>query len=261
MIAAALLLMAGQAGPPIPPAPAPAAAAPLVFAPPFGPPMHYRVTTRRLSRDGTMASYTLDYLLQWERAGRGIRLVATLQRTGADARPDLAKAFTGLMQPLVGEPVTYLVAVDGSRIDLVDPEGLWARVMAQTQAMAAAADQPEAKRAAQLLAALSPADRESLATADIRALVVPANTDIPAPSGEGVSVQQGGGLRTISRTEQGELASRTGAAQRVEVERNWTVDTATGLLVAERRQSWLTGAAGGERRLAEEQIRELDTHR
>lgn len=260
MIAAALLLMAGQAGPASLPAPPVTAAAPLVFAPPPGP-MHYHVTTRRLSRDGTMASYTLDYLLQWERAGRGIRLVATLQRTGSDARPELARAFAGLMQPLVGEPVAYLVAADGSSIDLVDPDGLWARVMAQTEAMAAAADQPEAKRAAQLLAALSPADRERLATADIRALVAPANSDIPAVPGEGVSVRQDGALRTIARTEQGDLAARTGAAQRVEVERHWTVDTATGLLVAERRQSWLTGAAGGECRLAEEQIRVLDTDR
>lgn len=261
MIAAVLLLLAGQAGPAALPAPPPAVAGPRVFAPPLGSPMRYRVTTRRLSRDGTIASYTLDYLLQWERAGRGIRLVATLQRTGSDARPELAGAFTSLMQPLVGEPVTYLVAADGSSIDLVDPDGLWARVMAQTEAMAAAADQPEAKSAARLLAALSPGDREKLATADIRALVATANADIPASSGAGVAVRQDGNLRTIARTERGEVSARAGAPQPLVVERNWTVDTATGLLIAERRQSWLTGPVGDERQLAEEQIRELDADR
>lgn len=263
MIAAALLLAGQSAAAPPPATPTTSPTPPTiaengVFAPPLGQPMRYRVTTRRLTRDGTMASYTLVYALQCERVGRGIQLVATLRGIESDARPDLAKAVSGLVQPLVGEAITYLVAADGSRIDPVDPEALWERVTARIQAMAAAAERPEAQQVARLLAALPPAEREKLATADVRALVAPANADIPAFPAVGVTVRQDGALRIVARTEKSALATKAGPPQPLDIDRSWAIDAATGLLVGERRQSWIAAPDGGGRKLVEEQIRALD---
>lgn len=252
---AALLLLADPVV--APPPPAPLAASPIAFAPPIGRTMTYRVTNRRLARDGSMANFTLVYALRWDRVGRGVQLVATLRDVTSDARPELAQAFDRLMQPLVDQAITYLVAPDGSHIDLVDPEGLWQRVLGQTQAMAGAAGQAEAKQAARLLAALSPADRERLATSDIRALIVPANAEIPASAATGVSARQEGGLRTIARTEKSDSAA-VGAQPPIEIDARWTIDAATGLLVGERRQSWIAGAGEGGRRLVEERIRQVE---
>lgn len=254
---AALLLMAAEpAVTTLPPA-APVTAQ-SVFAPPLDQPMTYRVTTRRLSRDGSIASYVQVYTLRWERVGRGVQLVATLDKVESDARAELAGAFRHLLQPLVGEPVTYLVAPDGSRVDLVDPEGLWQRVMGQTQAMAAAAGQPEAKQLAQMLAALPPEEREKLATSDVRAVVAPANAEIPsAIPATGIIVRQDGALRTMTRLEKSYVASGAGGMRPLEVDASWTVDAATGLLVGERRQSWIAEPDGSGRKLVEERIRTL----
>lgn len=253
-IAAALLLLvqvSGDAAPP--PAQTPAFTA---FAPPTGRPMTYRVTARRLARDGTMVSYTLVYALQWSRVGRGIRLAATLRDIESDGRPELAQAFSGLFQPLVGQEMTYLVAPDGSSIDLVDPEAAWARVLAHIQRMGETSDRPEAKQLAKLLAALPPTERDRLIASDIRAFVAPANTDLLAAATQGGTGDEGG-LRTLAVSERTEVPTGTGARP-VEIITAWRVDPATGLVASERRQSWLVGDPGGTRTLVEERLRALD---
>lgn len=230
------------------------------FAPPVGVPMTYRVTTRRIGRDGALINFALVYAVQWHQAGRGYRLDAVLQRIDSDARPDVTRALTMMLQPLVGEATAYLVAPDGSRIDLVDPEQLWARVTARIEAAGAAAGRPEAKRLAELIAALPAAERDRLATADIRALIAPANQAIPAHApadGASVSITHDGTLQTIARVEQ-DAAALGGVTQPLEIDNLWTIDTRTGLVMRARRQSWIVEAGGGERTLVEERVRALE---
>jgi hypothetical protein len=259
MIGAALMLLASQLDPapppPTPPLSAPLAVAPLQFAPPLGQPMTYRVTSRRLGRDGAMMTYALVYALQWDRAGRGLQLTATLRRIETDARPELARRLTGLLRPLVDQPMTYLVASDGNSIDLVDPDAQWQRVLDSVQDMGAKAERDEAKQLAALLAALSPADRDKMVTADVRALVAPANMAIPASnSAADVAVAQADGRRTVTRVERSVVgAGAPDAREQVEIATVWTIDTATGLVLSEERKT----LAGAEARLVEERIRGL----
>ncbi|NIJ39259.1 hypothetical protein FHR22_004006 [Sphingopyxis panaciterrae] len=260
MIAAAglgALLLAAQipAGPP--PVSPPARVAASQFAPPLGQPMAYRVTTRRLGRDGSLISFSLVYALQWQRVGRGYQLVATLQRIDSDARPEVTRALTAVLQPLVGEPMTYLVAPDGSRIDLVDAEALWDRAMARTEALGAAAGQAEAKQMAALIAALPVGQRSEMATADIRALVAPANAAIPASGGASVSIRQDGAMQSVALVEHVQLAAGQGGNP-LEIDNLWTIDTATGLVVREQRQSWIIEPGSDARTLVEERVRALE---
>lgn len=254
MIGPALLLLAAQplpsAAPPVVPA-----AAPSPFAPPTDRPMVYRVTTRRLARDGSMASYTLVYDLQWSRAGRGVQLVATLRGIESDAPAEVVRVVTGMLHPLVGQPIAYLIAPDGRDITLVDPDALWQRVFGRVEETAAAAARSEANQVARLLAALPPAEREKLATEDVRALVAAANPAI----GDGSSARQQGDLRTVTRSEKAAIDTGAGGTQPIEIDRMWTIDTATGLVRSERRQTWIAAAGAGERKLIEERIRALDT--
>lgn len=232
----------------------------VAFAPPVGQSLVYRVTTRRIGRDGSLISFSLVYALQWHRAGRGYRLEAALQRIDSDARPEVVRALTLLLQPLVGEAMAYLVSPDGSSVTLVDPEGLWERVTVRAQTAGAEAGRPEAKQVAQLLAVLSPAERDDLATADIRALVAPANEAISLATradGASVSATHGGALRTIAQVERDSAAVGDGA-QPLEIDNLWTVDTATGLVVREQRQSWIVEADGDARTLVEERVRALE---
>lgn len=253
----ALLLLAAQ--PPVSPSPAspPALAPASQFAPPLGQRMVYRVTTRRLGRDGSLISFSLTYALQWQRAGRGYQLVATLQRIESDARPEVARALTGVLQPLVGEPMTYLVAPDGSRVDLVDADALWERAMARTQALGATAGQAEAQQMAALIAALSAEQRSEMASADIRALVAPANAAIPAAGGASVSIRHDGAMRMVAEVERDSLAAG-GEQQPLETDNLWTIDTATGLVVREQRQSWIVEPGSDARTLVEERVRALE---
>jgi hypothetical protein len=261
----ALLLLAAQpvpaASPAVMPGDAPAAApAQVRFAPPVGVPMTYRVTTRRIGRDGALINFALVYALEWQRIGRGYRLETVLKRIDSDARPDVTRALTLMLQPLVGEAMAYLVAPDGSRIDLVDPEQTWARVTARIEATSAGAGRPEARRLAELIAALPAAERDRLATADIRALIAPANDAIPAGApvdGASVSITHDGALQTIARAEQ-DMAAVGGAEQPLAIDNLWTVDTGTGLVMRERRQSWIVEPGGGGRTLVEERVRALE---
>lgn len=261
-LAGALLLLAAQPLPfPAQDGAPPPAAAQFQFAPPIGQPMTYQVTTRRIARDGSLVSFSLVYALQWQRIGRGFRLEAVLRRIDSDARPEVARAVTLLLQPLVGEEMAYLVAADGSRLDLVDPEELWQRVTARIEAMAADAARPEARQVAKIIAALSAADRDRLATSDIRALVAPANAAIPAadipPDGASVSIRHDGARRTIAKVERESVPA--GAGDRpLEIDTMWTVDTATGLVIREQRQSWIVEAEGDARTLVEERVRALE---
>lgn len=230
------------------------------FAPPLDRPMSYRVTTRRIGRDGALINFSLVYTLQWQRIGRGYQLEAVLQRIDSDAPSAVTRALTLMIQPLVGEALVYLVAPDGSRIDLVDPEGLWERATVRIETAGADGARAEARQLAQVIAALPTAERDRLATADIRALVVPANAAIPAQVARNdakVSIVQDATRRTITKVEHSSTAA-AGSTQPIEIDHRWTIDTATGLLVQERRQSWIVADDGGERTLVEERVRALE---
>jgi hypothetical protein len=239
-------------------APAPAAAAELRFAPPVGVPQRYRVTTRRIGRDGKLIDFALVYTLQWQRTGRGYRLDTVLERIDSGAEPDVTHMLTMMLDPLVGEYLSYLVAPDGSRIDLIDPGQLWERVTARIQKAGAEAAQPEARQLAQLIAALPAAERERLATADIRALIAPANDALAAALGAGgASVRDEGARRTVAKVERAS-APVAGTAQPLQIDNLWTLDTDTGLVVGERRQSWIVEPDGVGRRLVEERVRSVE---
>ncbi len=257
----ALLLLAAQALPsPAPGDVSTAAAAHFQFAPPVGQPMTYRVTTRRIGREGSLINFSLTYALQWQRIGRGYRLEAVLQRIDSDARPEVTRALSLMLEPLVGEPTAYLVAPDGSSVDLVDPDALWARVTARIEAVGAKSGRPEAQQLAQLVAALPAAERDRLASADIRALVAPANGAIPVAAladGASVSIMHDGPLQTIAKVER-DSAPIAGVAKPLEIDNLWTVDTATGLVMREQRQSWIIEAEGDGRTLVEERVRALE---
>lgn len=238
----------------------PDAAAHIRFAPPVGQSMTYRVTTRRVSRDGTLINFALVYALQWQQAGRGYRLEAVLQRIDSDARPEVTRALASILEPLVGEQIAYLVASDGSRVDLVDPDRLWERVIARTEAAGAAAGRPEAQQIAKLIGALPPAERDELAAADIRALVAPANDAIPSgmpAGGASVSISRDGALQTIAKVERDSVVVG-GKVQPLAIDSLWTVDTGTGLVLRERRQSWIVEADSEARTLVEERVRALE---
>jgi len=229
------------------------------FAPPLDRPMTYRVTTRRIGRDGSLINFSLVYVLRWQRIGRGYQLQSVLQRIDSDAPPAVARALTLMLQPLVGEELAYLVAPDGSRIDLVDPDGLWERATARIEAAGAEGGRAEAKQLAQLIAALPPSERDRLATADARALVAAANDAIAAAAaadGASVSMLHGGTLRTVAKVET-DAANGDGAPP-LQIDHLWTVDTATGLVVQERRQSWIVDAQSGGRTLVEERVRAIE---
>lgn len=230
----------------------PGGVASVAFAPPLDRPLAYRVTTRRMGRDGTMLSFSLVYDLNWQRVGRGYRLRALLTRIDSDAKPHVTRPLTAMLEPLVGQEMSYLVAEDGSHIDLADPDRLWDRVLARTETAGATAKPGEAKQMASLLAALPAAERDRLVTADIRALIARANGG--AMAGPGSDVRDQNGLRTITRTEQAPMASAAGP---LEIEMLWTIDTATGLVVREQRRSWIAGRNGAARTLVEERERAL----
>lgn len=255
----ALLLFAAQ---PLPPMGDGAATAitHFGFAPPVGQPMAYRVTTRRIGRDGTLINFSIVYALQWDRLGRGYRLQAVLQRIESDARPEVTRALTLMLEPMVGQQMAYLVAADGSRVDLVDPDGLWERVTARIEAAGAEGKRPEAKRLAQLVAALPAAERDRLATADIRALIAAANGDIPVTTHDGgasVSMRHDGTRQTFAKVER-DSATVGNTDRPLEIDNLWTVDTATGLVVREQRQSWIVEPDGDGRTLVEERVRAIE---
>jgi hypothetical protein len=109
---------------------------------------------------------------------------------------------------------------------------------------------------AAMLAALPAEEREELAAADIRALVAPANAEIPAAKGAGVSISQDGALRTIARAEHEDLPIGDDS-QPLQVDTLWTIDTAAGLVVREQRQSWIAEPGTDARTLVEERVRAL----
>ena len=168
------------------------------------------------------------------------------------------RMLTMMLDPLVGEEISYLVPPDGSRIDMVDPGQLWERVTARMEKAGAEADRPEARQLAQLIGALPAAERDRLATADIRALIAPANA-LPAVASDAsdVSIVDDGDRRTIAMVEL-DSTSIAGQAQPLEIDNLWTIDTDTGLVVRERRQSWIVTADGEGRRLIEERVRALE---
>ena len=226
------------------------------FAPPLNRQMVYRVTTRRIGRDNSILSFSLVYALEWRRAGRGYQLGATLERIESDAGPQVTRALTAVLQPLVGEEMTYLVAADGSSVDLADADRLWERALARTADAGAGAGQVEAKRIATMIAALPAAERDRLASADIRALVAPAGAILSAGNAASVSVTQQDGLRRIAKVEP-PVSSAQGALA-VQTDMIWTIDTATGLVVHEQKQSWIAEPGSDARTLIEERVRALD---
>ena len=258
-LGSALLLLVAVVDDPVPAAAPAAVVAPTHFAPPLDRPMAYRVTTRRMGRDGSLLTFSLVYGLEWRRVGRGYQLDATLDRIESDARPEVTRALTAVLQPLVGEKLVYLVAPDGSGIDLVDADRLWDRALTGTAAAGTGVEEDEARQIAAMIASLPAAERDRLATADIRALVAPANAAIPVEKTSfSVSIVQTDGLQTIAKVEPPAVPTGSAdGARPVQVDMLWTVDTATGLVMREQKQSWLIEAGSGARTLVEERVRAL----
>lgn len=264
MVSAALpgiaLLLAGvaDAGGAPPPPDAADIVPSLAFAPPVGEAMTYRVTTRQIGGNGSLARFSLVHRLEWHRAGRGFELIATLEAVESDAPPAAARAVSGVLQPLVGEGVRYVIAADGRRVDLVDPDGLWERVTARAIALGEGDGRAESRQMAALLAALPPHQREEMATAEIRALFAALNGRLPM-AGPGVSVRQLDGRRIVAKLDRDTLPAAAGGKSRrpIEVATTWEVDTATGLVVKEQRQTWLI-EPGGARSLVEERVRAIE---
>ena len=162
-----------------------------------------------------------------------------------------------MLDPLLDEDMAFMVAADGSRIDMIDPDRLWERVLARIAAAGAEGKRAEAQQLARVIAALPPAERDRLASADIRALLAPANGEIPAGSSAGVSIRENGSTRTVAKSGRASVALGDGE-RALAVEHLWTVDSATGLVVREQQQSWLVDADGDGRTLVEERIRALE---
>lgn len=255
----ALLLLAAPASPAAAAAEAPAApTTEIAFAPPVGQPMRYRVTTRRIGRDGSLIDFAILYDVKWQRAGRGYRLDAVLRRIDSEAPPAVTRALTMMLDPLVGEDVAYMVAADGSRIDMIDPDRLWERALARIETAGAEGQRAQAQQLAAMIAALPAAERDQLASADIRALLAPANGEIPAAAGTEVSIRQDGATRTVTKSGRASVAAG-GADRALVIDHRWTIDTATGLVVREQQQSWLVDADGDGQTLVEERIRTLES--
>ena len=106
---------------------------------------------------------------------------------------------------------------------------------------------------AELLAGLPAGERDRLVTADIRALVAPANAAIPRARAAGVSIRDEGAVRTIVAIERAEPVAEAALG----VETHWSIDRDTGLVLGERRQSWIGGPDAARRTLADERIRAL----
>lgn len=254
----ALLLLAAPAPPAVVAGEVPSArTTEIAFAPPVGQPMRYRVTTRRIGRDGSLIDFAITYDLQWQRAGRGYRLSAVLRRIDSDAPPAVTRALTMMLEPLVGEDTAYMVAADGSHIDLVDPDRLWERALARIETAGAEGQRAQAQQLAAMIAALPAAERDQLASADIRALLAPTNGEIPSVASADVSIRQDGATRTVAKSDRASVEVG-GADRALAIDHLWTIDTATGLVVRERQQSWLVDADGDGRTLVEERIRSLE---
>src|SRR3546814_12188160 len=58
-------------------------------------------------------------------------LDSVLERIDSGAERGVTRMLTMMLDPLVGEKISYLVPPDGSRIDMVDPGQLWERVTAR----------------------------------------------------------------------------------------------------------------------------------
>src|SRR3546814_16425050 len=84
------------------------------------------------------------------------------------AEPGVTRMLTMMLDPLVGEEISYLVPPDGSRIDMVDLDQLWERVTARIEKAGAEADRPETRQLAQLIAAIPAAKSGRLANAGLR---------------------------------------------------------------------------------------------
>ncbi len=146
IVLGALLLLAAQA--PEPPVPSETQqVAALAFAPPLDRPLTYRVATRRLSRDGSFTSFALVYDLRWQRVGRGYQLLARIDRVESDAHPEVVRTLRLMIDPLIGETLTYFVPADGSSVDMVDPDGLWRRVAVSRARQAGECRHPRPRRA------------------------------------------------------------------------------------------------------------------
>lgn len=240
-----------------PEAPPPAVA--MQFAPPLDRPLAYHVIIRRLARDGSLAGFTLDYELQWRRAGRGYALRATLRRIASDAPPAVMRVMTGLVEPLLDQPADYLVAADGRNLTLDKADDFWARIGPAATAVGQSAKGAEAAAMTKLLLSLPPVERENLLSAHIRSLIAAAQPEIPRRastiSGHRTVLTQEGDRLVIS--DDNRNAAVPGSAAPLTTMSRWTIDGPTGLVVQSSVQSWVMPGDGGEKSLVEERRHEL----
>lgn len=238
---------------------APAAALPPVFAPPLGARFDYRVTSRRLGRDGMLIEFTLHYDLVWKPLGRGFGLDTMLTRIESDAPPSVRRVMTGLLEPLVGLPVSYLLSADGKSVDLVDPDTVWALATPVAARLGQASAEDGANGMAGVLLALPQAERNRLLTADVRSLIATANPAIPRAPGATVSIRQQDDRTIIVKSNADTPLAAGGPVGAVPLttESTWTIDDRTGLVVGATVQNWVKGPDDATPTLVEEHIRAL----
>ena len=239
----------------------PGAAFPAVLVPPLGERLDYRVTSRRFGRDGTLIEFVLHYDLVWQPAGRGFELKARLTRITSDAPLAVRRVTTGLMAPLIGVAVNYLVSADGSRIDLVDADHVWALAVPGAARLGQTTPQDEANAMAAVLMTLPLAERNQLLTADVRALVAQANPAIPrtaagGPPGSAISIRAQGKYTVIAKHDTATALAASGpvGALPLTIVSTWTIDDGTGLVTRAVVQTWVKGSGDAPPTLVEEHI-------
>jgi hypothetical protein len=205
------------------------------FDPPLDTPLRLNVERAQRARDGRFFSFSASYIIRFERAGRGFRLTSRLIELESDAPQRLQSVFGGMLAPMKNVDVHYLVAADGSSIDLTDGEALWETLRLVDATRAQAGPREEAGSVVSALLALSPAQREDMLSADIDALVVLAGHRLAAGVLDG-----GQGARAITQSDAvvdivEESAAPTGDADgnRFETRTRWRVGRSTGLLMSE----------------------------
>lgn len=225
------------------------------FAPPLDVPMRLEVRRAQRAHDGKLYHFSATYAVRFSAAGRGYRLVSRLTDLQSDAPARLSGAFGGMLAPLKGVDVEFLVSPDGANLDLIDGDALWAQLHLADTARRTDSGQAEARVLVNTLAALSPAQREAVLSVDMVRMLsfagrVAEAGDV-ADAGRGAPV---GGIdmapRGVRRIQvagplveivEDAATSTAGDAPRFETRSIWHVAASSGLVMAEERVTHLFG--------------------
>lgn len=168
------------------------------FAPPLDRPLVYRVDQRRPVA-GKASTFSAIRDLNFEKAGDGYVLVATLRAIDSDAPAAGAEPYRAALGPLVGIAMRFRLDERGRIVALDDMDGVWARVQAGVAAMLASfAPDSDRHRAAQrvqaLFASLSPDGRLALLAGEFQPIFLFAGSQVQDGAGRGLRTMAGSPL-------------------------------------------------------------------